>query len=581
MTPSRAVCVQRTVAPKQTPMPDWMVREEVALAQRDLQDWKADFLAPSARTFSHDPRSTLQHERTRNPEFFRPRPGPQPEMPAQTQSRKITAPDLHPDLLRVEAAEPRPGPQPQMPARTQSRKITAADLRTHLRVEEDMPVVPEEEFHQLHKKYTNNDDGLIKLAYFQSKTAKGRCGRGMFVFRKGWQNLKHLKEDCPNLYAQLLVEQKYQESFVLMWSNGKAIGLHTDNRALDKATMKILAALGIDLNDYREFDHYNVKCIQGGGPKQGYYITGRNLAGAPTNFFFHPTDQPVRNSNLVQSTGLGHTLLGPENALLNIERQPGMMTFASTQLQGGGMSYEEGKGCKVVDWKADPARKAILHGANVEKGGFSFAILGTMAEENVELYMKELKGLPRHPPPTYTELMPKGYFAPSTKPRYFEVLLSECKHANNADGTGGMPPEVHKVRSVGGDPANLPQLGLMYTDAEALSGLKAVSATQHGEHTSKGRRKKEAEKKEAIEDTLAKYPGHGWTNKSMGTNKNKRTRHYHAHFAPIGNQGGAWLSGISTRALQELLASPAWKDHVTQKQKQLTPWATVKPTLVD
>ena len=56
------------------------------------------------------------------------------------------------------------------------------------------------------------------------------------------------------------------------------------------------------------------------------------------------------------------------------------------------MGYDEG-GLKTVDWKADPARRAVLHGAYVLPDAFSIAILGSMKKENVESYLTALKSL--------------------------------------------------------------------------------------------------------------------------------------------------------------------------------------------
>ena len=95
-----------------------------------------------------------------------------------------------------------------------------------------------------------------------------------------------------------------------------------------------------------------------------------------------------------------------------------------------------------------------------------------------------------------------------------------------------------------------------------------VDTHTHGEQISKGLAKGIAEKKKSIWDTLAEYPDNGWTVKTSSTGRNKRELYNHAHFTANNKKRG----GISGVALMELLASQAWKDHMTQKKKQLPLW---------
>ena len=68
--------------------------------------------------------------------------------------------------------------------------------------------------------------------------------------------------------------------------------------------------------------------------------------------------------------------------------------------------------------------------------------------------------------------MPDAYFHPGNG---FELRLAGCPASANADGCGGLSKEKHALRSVGGEPELLADLGRVYGDG---SGGYTVATTE-------------------------------------------------------------------------------------------------------
>ena len=111
-------------------------------------------------------------------------------------------------------------------------------LDKHIFTEHNLPTVPELEVYQLIKHANLSDK--ITVATYRSKTDPAEYGRVMISLHKGWEDIAGLRKDCPNFFQQMQVDKKHQDSLVLMWSTGKAMAKHVDNRALYKATMDLL-----------------------------------------------------------------------------------------------------------------------------------------------------------------------------------------------------------------------------------------------------------------------------------------------------------------------------------------------------
>ena len=481
-------------------------------------------------------------------------------------------------------------------------------LKEHVKIANNLPKIPQCELHELAENYANQPDGLIKLVNFMSKEKAGRYGRGMFAFHKGWECIAGLKEACPNLVAQLLIEQDYHESMVLMWSTGKAIGKHGDKRALTKATKEQLIALGFkpeQLERLGGHKSYELKCIHGGGARPGMLITGRNVDGAPTGLFYDPTAHPVGNKAIVQGTNLGAYLPEAEDVMCRFTRAAGMCTFATMDLHSGGVAYADNGHVTTLDWQANTEAKRLLHGAYVEDGAYSLAILGSMPEENMEAYLSALRRLPVVPTPIRSRLMPDNYFHPGNG---FELRLAGCPASSNADGCGGLPKEQHALRCVGGEQELLADAGRIYGDGEGgytvattedhalrcvggkqelladaglvygdgSGGYTVATTEEHGQEISKGmlNRRADADKK-LFKRLKADCPTHGWTVEHTTitasntlSGQSTRTKYMHRHFRPQHIFPGAQAKNYFTRSqLLRLLDMDAWKAYIARKNK--------------
>jgi len=537
---------------------------------------------------------------------------------AQESIRKGEAAKEDPTLWTIAAAHLNLVHLPDQ-AKTRLKEVL---LKEHVKIVNDLLTIPQRELLELAETYANQLDGLIKLVNFKSKEKAGRHGRGMFGFHKGWECIPGLKEACPNLVAQLLIEQEYHESMVLMWSTGKAIGKHGDKRALNKATQKQLLALGFKLEELEALGghrSYELKCIHGGGARPGMLITGRNVDGAPTQLFYDPTPHPVDNKSIVRGANLGPYLPKAEDVMCRFTRPAGTATFASMALHGGGVAYADDGHVMTLDWQADHRAKRILHGAYIEEGSYSIAILGSMREENMQPYLSALRRLPVVPTPVRSLPMRTNYFVPGNG---FEEVLADCPASANADGCGGLPRDVHALRSVGGEQhllahagqvygdgsggytvastadhalrsvggstadhalrcaAGKPQLcqshpGLVYGDGSA--GYTVATTEDHGQQISKGKLNRRADAEEELFKRLkADCPAHGWT-VEHGTRASKvalsgqttTAKYMHQHFRPQPIFGGsrAGLPHFSRSQLLRLLDMDVWKAYIGRKNK--------------
>ena len=444
----------------------------------------------------------------------------------------------------------------------------------HIFTEIDLPEVPEWEVLLL-LKHADLEGTPITVVTYRSKTDKTKFGRVMITLHKGWEKIKGLQDDCPNFFQQMTVDKKHQESSVVMWSTGKAIGLHGDNRALYKATMAMLEKKGILLG--RGFDTYMLKCIHGDGPIKGMWLTARNITGDPTHLSYSMSENELHNEDVVRGWRQGNNLPELVDMDYTIVRKAGQATIASYTSHSGAMGClsdsTSGETTYASVWEEDTFCKRLQHSAYTDEGTYSLAVLGSIKQENIPHWLDALRALPLIPLDSSTEPMPA---ANCLKPAGEFYRTLHCRPvANNSDGMGNMGVEVHSLRCVGGDEANLSALGRVYKVEDGPERYKVVDPEEHGAHTSAGRTKAQEKKKATIWDTLAECPNHGWTVKTSMVGKNKRDLYYHALFT-----GHLSKKALSLRKLSEFLASRPWKDYMTQKKQQHPLWANGSHTLV-